>query len=472
MEMKKLKYTKLYAKIGLIALCILVLIIIPLLRGGIQLGHDPYLFIRNAKHLSAYDPLSYGGRFNAHFLGIATILSLSPKALSYILPFLIGLISLMLFYQILKENNLHEKKLIVLLLIISPSFIFLFSTLNKFFFSVFLCLLGYWLLMHKNKIYRYLSLLVFLILPIFNSKMAIIMGILLIYSILNKKDKGFILASIIVLFSSTILFNGYIFYNSHSFNFFFDLKKLTFHGRLENLFTDLGSRYGLSIFASILAIFGIIPLWKKKYKNLFLFFSVLTLIIFSFFFSEAIFLINLFIAIFAAKGILYLYQKVWENEVLKKLTIFIFICGLIFSCLSFLNERIKDEPTSQTINALDFLSNKDFGTVFSHYNRGIWINYAGKANIMDTNYLFAPDPKNALNDSQELFMTRDIEKAKNIIDKYKIKYIFLDQDLNHEIWQHDEEGLQFILKYNPNFKKIYNQGGIKIWKIKGLNKKG
>lgn len=84
---------------------------------------------------------------------------------------------------------------------------------------------------------------------------------------------------------------------------------------------------------------------------------------------------------------------------------------------------------------------------------------------MDTEYAFAPDAGQRWKDIQKLFHTRDEKEAFEIIDKYNIKYIWIDNYFKNQIWSYNEDGLLFILKYSPSFKLIYNQDNVMIWKV-------
>ena len=104
--------------------------------------------------------------------------------------------------------------------------------------------------------------------------------------------------------------------------------------------------------------------------------------------------------------------------------------------------------------------------IFTHYTRGHWITYFSKRkNFIDSNFVFAPDVNERFFDSQEFIYTRDPEKAEEILNKYNIKYIWMSKDLKDELWDEENEGLQFLLEYSKKFKKIYSQNDIEIWRI-------
>ncbi|MEK6816030.1 MAG: hypothetical protein AABY09_00315, partial [Nanoarchaeota archaeon] len=59
----------------------------------------------------------------------------------------------------------------------------------------------------------------------------------------------------------------------------------------------------------------------------------------------------------------------------------------------------------------------------------------------------------------------DLKVASDIFDKYKIRYIWIDSGFRNKVWTYDEDGLLFIMKYNPGIERVYNQGGVEIWEV-------
>ena len=118
--------------IGLLIACIIVLLIVPLLRfsnGDSYVGEEPFLFLRLAEDSGLYDSLSYSGRTAAYAWGLPLVMSIAPNIMVYLLPFLLGLCSFILFWLILRKLKVDPKieVLSLVLLLLSPSFIYLFS---------------------------------------------------------------------------------------------------------------------------------------------------------------------------------------------------------------------------------------------------------------------------------------------------------------------------------------------------------
>ena len=181
--------------------------------------------------------------------------------------------------------------------------------------------------------------------------------------------------------------------------------------------------------------------------------------------KHAIFFMNFFISILAAYALMALARKGWESKTLKNFTMLVMVCGLIFSSVSFMNRHITEEPSKGIVQAMEIFKENDEGVAFSHYTRGYWLEYAGKKTVMDENFAFAQNVNERWQDSENLFKTRSLDEAMEVIDKYNIRYIWIDNELRDEIWSRKEEGLQFLLEYSKNFKKVYSTDQVEIWEV-------
>src|SRR3989344_2766882 len=164
-------------KILLFFLCLVVLATptaIRVFKEEPHAGDWGYLYLRRADVLvnggfSFYDQLSFGGRptlldgqsLVLAFLGLFFGLNLVHK----ILPIIFGLLSFLLFYDILEHLKAQNKYFSSFLLVSSPVFIYTFSFFNEIFLAVFLGILTYWLLLREKE--NYATVILFLI-PFFN----------------------------------------------------------------------------------------------------------------------------------------------------------------------------------------------------------------------------------------------------------------------------------------------------------------
>lgn len=468
---KRQRFTGSLVSIALALGLVLSLLLVFLFRNPEAMlpGTESYFLVRAASDFSFQDSLSFGGRFAAYPIGARALLSVTPEIMFPVIPIILGALSFIFFMLLLKEFGIKPKKLALAILIASPSFIFLFNSLNTASFAICLLLLAF-LLFAKKSSARFIAIPLFAIIPLFDFTIGIFAIILLfLFAFFMQKEKKllFLFAFILTLAVSGSYYIWLIIKTGFEW-LKFEAGATGFNAALSSFVSDLGAMHGIGIFALILAVFGIISHWEVKYKNLFVFFSMAMLFASGFFIPKAQLLLNFFIAVFAAYGFMNIYESKWENKVFRNFVLLILACGLLFSALSYAQRFTAEEPSPAIIKGIEYLKSLPDGVVFSHYTRGNWISFAGKQNVMDENMWLAPEVNRRWSDSQELLYTRDFEKAKEIINKYGIKYIWLDAQMKQTLWKEDEEGLLFLLMYSKSyFRLAYGREGVQIWEVIG-----
>ncbi len=462
------KVIKLFAKkYVLLVICIVFLLIPFILRFNVMAGEDNYYNIRIAENLIKgiyYDELSYSGRELIPTLGwpvilaiFKTLLNIPYEILVTMLTFLFTALSFLIFYSLIKELDVNIILFSSLFLIISPAFLYL-STISLS-VVVFLMLLTIYLL---SKDYNKLSLFTFAFIPFFSiSGTFVSLIIVFMYTLYIKRSKLFSKFLLVTLLAS-LIYLPFVYKFGLPERLTFLMHQTGIGFALKRIIFDLGG-FGVATFTLLLSFLGFNILWEKKYKNIVPLITFISLIISSYFFDIAIFYLNFLVCFIASYGLINILTRKWYSGIIKKFVILIFVSGLLFSSLSFLNQFNRELPNKDIVDGLKHLKDRD-GVVLSNYDRGIWINtLSGNKNVIDSNFYYAPDVNSIFENVQKLFYTRDIEISRWIFDKYNIRYIFIDNFMKNKIWEEDEEGLLFILKYSKEFQKIYSKNGVEIW---------
>jgi hypothetical protein len=418
-----------------------------------------------------YDPLSFSGRTSYYEYGFPYLLSFSPMLFSWIIPFLFGLGSFVLFYIILKRYDSDIALLSSIFLIASPTFIYLFSVSTKFCGAVFFILLGIYFYLefikHETNYYKYFSLISFLIVSFFSIEFAILLIIVgLIFAYKNKISWRFYLIEVSLSlgilyleFRRLLIDFGTLFVGLISTG---DL--LT---RFNSLFSDLGGHYGIGMFLFILALIGIYGIWSAKYRYLVVYLLLGVLLWIAMYFSCLLFLINFIIVILAGYGAIYILDSEWKNFSFRYLTLLVILCGILFSMFSFFNHAVDFEPSANYIDAVKHLQGlQGNGVTFSDTSRGLYILLGNKKDVTDLNLLDAPNLTERMQDTQTLLHTYNLEVAKKIIDKYKIDYIWIDKEMKNKLYVDEQSELLFLLKYSrTEFFKDYSNDDVEIWGV-------
>ncbi|MBI5871686.1 hypothetical protein HZB88_01220 [archaeon] len=448
---------------GLLAL---ILLAVQMLREWIPIGSEPYLLLRLSSSSSflgsLYDAYSFGGRLAADNYGTAVILNIIGsvhEVILILLPAILGVGAFVLLLHIFRGLGVQDE-FTGLILAISPSFIFVFGSLNQYFMPFFFAVLAFYLFM-RNGLLRYAAVVPALALPFLNFHIALLFIMLAgLYAIWKEKGKK---AAFVLVPAAAVLavWWGFMVLKAGAVNL--QIGQVSVGDGLRILISDFGNPAGIGLFALIAMLFGIARYWKRKYENVFVFVGFVLLLVYSLFRVEGLIMLNLFAAYFACLGLQGLCN--WENLSLRNFTLLIFVCGLLFSGLVGVNMLVHAEPDGRILDGLEFLEAEKEGVVFSHYSRGNWIAFAGRQNVMDENMLFIKDLKERMNDSENLFYTRELQEASMLIDKYGIKYIWIDEGMKKKVWKDNEEGLLFLLKYSRMFNRIYNEGDVEVWRV-------
>lgn len=377
---------------------------------------------------------------------------------SIILPILLGMGSVLLFSNFLRKFNLTEKQkfFILFFLVLSPAFIYFFTFSNHYGLAAFLLLLIINVLEFKNN-WRYLALPLILFIPFFDILTTLIaLKILFIYWLL-KKDKT-ITYLIAELFLLTIIVQ--IFYPQPLI--YEPLQQISF---LAEFFSDLGGLKGFSFFNLILVTIGLIVTWKKRKIYYFAYLLIVVLIFLFNFDPNLNIYLNFILAFFSGLGLMWLWQRKWKLNFLKKLSILLLLAALVLSTAGYLNQISQTPPNNLIEESLEWLKdNSGPGElVFSYPSKSFWIKTMAERpvflDIYDKNY------QQKLKISQEIFYSRDIDLTIQLLEENKIKYIWIDLEMiKGQVWKDEDEGLLFLFR-NQRFKNIYAQKGIEIWRF-------
>ncbi|MAG50353.1 hypothetical protein CL621_01770 [archaeon] len=474
-------------------LCMVVLVFPLILReiNGEPLAEDiSYYHTRIAQQISdklwlpKEDNYLYGGRMMPLIPGLATFLAVPNlifnipiNTFSKILPILIGVFSFLIFFMLLQEFKVDKRltDISLFLLVISPPFIYTFTTLNDHIIPVFLILLSS-LLYLRNK--KFFSLMTFLLIPLFSIPDAFIgLFFFFIYLLSTKKKlKPFFFMLLLVSIISLVQYLPMILSYGLPELLDFKVSEKGVNFAFQNFISDFGGKFGVSLFSILLGISGLFVVWKKKYKNLLIYTLFIVLIVLSFYLTWLIVYLNFLLIVLASVGLIYLMKKKWESRLIKNFIILIFVFGLIFSGISHINRISKMPPSKLVFDSLNNLRLEPEGVVLSHYSNGFWISgIANKPVVMDRHFIYMPNVNQRNRDLQDIFYSINVEDITKLLDKYNINYIWIDKEMKEgQVWSREDDGLLFLLNYNPKilgiryrkFEKIYSNEETEIWRVK------
>jgi hypothetical protein len=429
------------------------------------LKHGSYNFFSPPQDIQdiSYSPRAYS--FNPYqYLLVYTSKILSLSTASRIVPFLLGVITLLLFNLILRNfvSERYKRHIALLLLVTSPAFIYTFTVSNPHSAAITLSLLGFYLFLKKSRIEFILSVFCFVIVSLFSLFNTVLVLLVLLAYILTKKaqhNRFFVVLFIMAIFSF-----------ARKFEFFYNYTYTPYIDLVGNLFSDLGGVIGFGIFSIMLAIYCVVTDWDEKSGFVYFFLiSLLLLLSVSVIGNFANIYLMFFVSVAAGLGFVRLYESEWSVQFMKSLALLVLVCGLLFSTFSFITRLSSIEPDSEFIASLDWLGSNTFkdGFVLSHYDNGYLISTIARNPVLvDSLSAYGYDQKFLYKVQDTLFYSRKIKDTKQLLDAYKIKYVFITPEMTSGlVWTRPDEGMLFLLKHSSVFNRVYNSSGIDIYEV-------
>ena len=388
-----------------------------------------------------------------------------------IIPLILGLSSMTFFYLILRELKIEEKKrfFICLILMLSPIFIYTFSTISQFSLITFLNLLGFFFFIKQKKIFITLSIITFASIPYFNFFNALVTLILLFsYTISTKAERKKFYAVSLGITLRTLIYHFYIFYK-------FGLPQTPSFIKtsiIQNSISDLGALIGFSFFTLVLALVGLIVTWKKKKEFYYIYIISIILIVSSLYFGDYTNIyLNFIIVIMAGFGFFFLTDRKWQIKAIRNASLLLIICGIAFSMVSYIIRFSEMHPYPEEAESLRWLQqNSEQGdVVLSHYSNGFWIEYyAGRKALLDPHFDYINDLEQKYADSKTIFNSRSLDITTKLLDANKIRYIWINKPMKEGlIWKEEDEGLLFLFSDREKFMQAYSNGEAEIWEYLG-----
>ncbi|MBW3001700.1 hypothetical protein KY338_00900 [Candidatus Woesearchaeota archaeon] len=469
------KQVKKYSKwILIVALLFLMLpSVLRALDGNVYLmGDESYYHARMAENIvesgiPETDALVFNGRdyvFNPYHLLLACFTFVfGAVTASKIVPLLLGLLCVYLFYLILSNLKIEAwTKLVMLgLLILSPVFIYTFNVSTQLCLILVLNLAGLFFLMKKGTVYTIFSVIFFSIAAMFGVSHALVSAfIVFFYAFRYKKRlrKGYLIIAAVVFVML-----------SYSLPVYLNAEKAGFLSLniLSSFFADLGGAAGISVFAALLALVGYTLVWRYKRQYYLLYVFSILLITYSFFNNALLIYSNLIIVFLAGIAFVHFARMRWSLKILRDFTLIVLFCGLMFSAFTTvfsLQEALPNTPMTNSLIWLN-LNSEETDVVFSHYSNGFWIEFVSKRPvIMDCLLQHTPGVNDLYFDSKQVFETDDLDKARELMSKYDVKYVIITKNFyDGLVWDKKEKGLDFLLTNVETFKKVQENSYVVIY---------
>lgn len=389
-------------------------------------------------------------------------LNLNVESVLLFLTLILFAIIVLLLSQILDKLNLSRKNknFFMFFFLISPVTLFLLTTLNYhvFAFMLVLLLINIYLLdSTENKKIIWFSIISFILMffgTYYLINILIVLGSLIWLNRKKEKESNYLKKLFFIILTLFV-------FGSLLFNIYIYERILSFTGSEVFFIYDLGGKIGVSIFAFVLFLIGLVgSIRKKEEYYLYYLFIVLAILNYILFGPTTLFYISPLICLFASETFVGFMKYRKSEEIIRQLTVYSIILGLLFSGLSFGFELENLTIKNDVKDCLIGLSSDEGEVVLSDYKNGYFIkDLAKKQIILDDISIISKRNQIIYDEMTDIFYGSSLIETKSFLKKYDVNYIMItDKMIYQDIWTKEDQGLVFVLGNEENFEKICSFG--------------
>ncbi len=392
-------------------------------------------------------PLLFGNESYFHLVAAQSsifhpLYYISNLSWLFLIPLILALVNLFLFSYLGKKLNLSNNLIFfsALFLIISPNFIYGYTTIISATFYLFLMLLGFSLLLSKYSWFSVIPFLAASFVDIFST--ILILALLAIYYYTYRSKITFWIFGAVTLCLILNLVLGLPLVSGPSYQ----------QNPLSDLLSDLGAVQGLSFFILLLFFIGLATAWKtEKYFKVYL---LLPVIITEYIINtNLIFLFSLLIIFFAAIGFTNLFERKWSLETLKTFSVLLLLLGILFSTIAYSERLSSFDPSGADVEALTWIKENTppESIVLSSPENGYFIQYFGQRQPLKTS-------TNSL--TTTMFNSSYISELFPLLEANNVSIIYITPKMKQSL--PTDQGFIFLLK-NERFKLLHSRENNEVW---------
>ena len=219
-------------------------------------------------------------------------------------------------------------------------------------------------------------------------------------------------------------------------------------------FVEFGASQGYGLFLLLAAIVGASVLWKNKKEYYFTAVGLVLLVGASFFVASLLTLGSVVVAAVAGRGVVQLQRRKWDIPMLRPLSIFLFLCGILFSTVAAMSLVVRDAPSGELAQGFQALHGQS-GLVLTEPENAAWLAY------------WSALPTAAISDDvrTQVWHSRDFIKVRDTIRSEGITTIVITPAMRERLWTDNEEGLLFLLSASTIFKRLPSGSIVEAWAV-------
>lgn len=233
--------------------------------------------------------------------------------------------------------------------------------------------------------------------------------------------------------------------------------------------SDLSGAAGMSVFAWLLALIGLVVLWRFKKRYYAMMVAVTAMLVVAFMAPSALVASHVLVSVLAGSALASLAQMRWAFGDIRALTLLVLACGLLFSTLAHGMALAQGPPTrefSEAAKAISSLLPRNM-TLLTHPDDGFWLAYwSGRQVFLDGWAARTPRVDERWAAAQSIWHAQDIARVRLLLFKNKIGAVAITAEMRDgKVWELPEQELLFLLRNNETFKNVYRSASVDIWAV-------
>jgi hypothetical protein len=226
-----------------------------------------------------------------------------------------------------------------------------------------------------------------------------------------------------------------------------------------NIFFEIGSASGISIFLLFMAIYGV---FTTRLRPLSI--GAFVVLACAVLYPVLLPLATLLLVVPAAGGVRELIEKRWSLDLLRGLVIVLLVCTAMFTAITAAREREFEAPDKSFSQIMTNLRNQERpGAVLTDPVYAPYIEYAsGRTAVLG--------PRTPSDVTEAIFRSRDAAGIYTWLTQQNVAYILVTNDMQERRFSRSDEGLLFLLSNAERFVTVARVDDNRLWYFISLRK--
>ncbi|RME52429.1 hypothetical protein D6783_04895 [Candidatus Woesearchaeota archaeon] len=232
-------------------------------------------------------------------------------------------------------------------------------------------------------------------------------------------------------------------------------------------FVEFGVQEGVSFILVVLGLIGFVRSWRKSWRWVVLQVGVVVLFGSVVIFEGARIFAWVVLTCYAALALSWMGRRKWELQEVQRVSLFIIGCSLLLVFASALKGFILAKPDKELLEGVSFLSSGWSDGILAHPADAPFVAFStGKKVFLLHTLPLDDDLQERVRALRAIWLGRDLNTTLSLLNRYDIRFIIVTPEMRDgAVWERDEEGLLFFLEHSERFINVNPDLRVEIWRV-------